>query len=112
MQGISSDSKNGDDSDPPGGSSKTPVEDSIRAKITAQLQPEELEIINESDRHAGHSGNPNNDPETHFKLRIVSSKFEGMNAIKRHRTVFGIIKEELDGPVHACSLETKTPDEC
>lgn len=56
-------------------------------------------------------GNPDGAPETHFKLRIISSQFEGMNLVQRHRRVFDILKEELKGPVHACSLETKTPKE-
>jgi len=94
-----------------GPSSRTPVEDAIRQKLTEELNPDELTIENESDKHAGHSGNPDGGPETHFRLRVISSKFEGMNLVQRHRRVFGILKEELDGPVHACALDTKTPQE-
>lgn len=105
--GVSSVAGNGNSGSP----SQTPVEDAIRQKLTKELDPEELVIVNESDKHAGHAGNPNGGAETHFKLRIISSEFEGMNPVQRHRRVFGILKEELAGPVHACGLDTKTPEE-
>ena len=93
------------------GRSQTPVEDSMREKLTKELEPEELVIENESAKHAGHIGNPNNGTETHFNLRIVASRFEGLNPVQRHRRVYQILSEELAGPVHACSLDTKTPKE-
>lgn len=105
--GTGTKSGNGDEAP----SSQTPVEDAIREKLTEGLNPQELEIINESSQHAGHSGNPNDDPETHFKVKIVSEKFEGLTAVKRHRMVFSLLQEELAGPVHALSLDTKAPVE-
>lgn len=91
-----------------------PVAASIRRKIEKDLDPKHLEIIDESASHAGHAGaretiSPSG--ETHMKLRIVSDAFSGINAVKRHRMVFGLLKEELAGPVHAVSLETKSPSE-
>eukprot|EP00210_Caulerpa_lentillifera_P005789 g5535.t1 len=91
--------------------SKTPIEDAIREKLTEGLNPDQLLIINESSKHAGHMGNPNNDPETHFKLEIISSEFEGANSVKRHRMVYALLQEELAGPIHALTLNTKTPAE-
>jgi hypothetical protein len=35
--------------------------------------------------------------ETHFKVVVVSSVFEGMSLIKRHRDVNATLKEEIDG---------------
>eukprot|EP00210_Caulerpa_lentillifera_P008251 g7875.t2 len=92
-------------------SSQTPVEDAIRYKLTQGLKPKELVIINESSQHAGHMGNPNNDPETHFKVEIISEQFTGANSVKRHRMVYALLKDELAGPIHALTLSTKTPAE-
>ena len=43
--------------------------------------------------------------ETHFNLTVVSSKFEGVALIERHRLVNEILKDHLDptkgGTVHA-----------
>jgi len=117
MDGSSQESHRGSPSDDgksgngDGPLSETPVEDSIRKKIIEGLNPEQLLIVNESSKHAGHIGNPNNGPETHFKLEIVASKFEGANSVKRHRMVYTLLQEELAGPVHALALNTRTPME-
>ena len=90
-----------------------PVAASIRNKL-AELGAESLEIIDDSASHAGHAGaRGTNSPsgETHFKVRIVSEEFAGMNTVKRHRTVYGLLADELAGPLHALNLETKTPTE-
>lgn len=73
-----------------------------------------MEIIDESYKHAGHAGfkgSAGYSGETHFFVEIVSSKFEGLTSIKRHRLVYSIIDEEMGSPVHALSLVTKTPAE-
>lgn len=91
-----------------------PVAASIRRKVEEELAPLHFEVIDESASHAGHAGaRETNSPsgETHMKLKIVSDSFVGMNAVKRHRMVFGLLKDELSGPVHALSLDTKTPAE-
>ena len=51
--------------------------------------------------------------ETHFRLEVVSEKFDGLGQLKRHRMVNGLLKEELEavGGVHALQLKTKTPAE-
>lgn len=46
-----------------------------------------------------------------LQVEVISSEFEGLSTIKRHRLVFGILEEELRHPVHALSLVTKTPAE-
>eukprot|EP00892_Ulva_mutabilis_P007323 jgi/Ulvmu1/4963/UM207_0007.1 len=91
-----------------------PVAASIRRKIEEELAPSHLEVIDESASHAGHAGaRETHSPsgETHMKLKIVSNAFVGVNVVKRHRMVFGLLKDELAGPVHALSLDTKTPAE-
>jgi BolA protein len=65
-----------------------------------------LQVINESGMHNVPRGS-----ETHFKVVVVSRGFEAMTLIKRHRTLHGLLAEELGGGVHALSLLCKTPDE-
>ncbi|HUH04486.1 MAG TPA: BolA family transcriptional regulator [Kofleriaceae bacterium] len=45
----------------------------------------------------------------HWKARIISSGFEGLSLIERHRLVFGALAEEMRGPIHALTLEVLTP---
>lgn len=82
----------------------------MREKLTAELAPTQLTIENVSYQHAGHAGSPGTG-ESHFNVTIVSDSFRGMSRVIRFRTVHKILKQEMDGPVHALSLDLKSPDE-
>ena len=86
------------------------VAQQIRDIITAQFAPEKLELIDDSAKHAGHSGA---DPrgESHFSLLIVSTSFEGQNRVNRQRLVYEALDDLLKNRVHALALKTMTPDE-
>lgn len=47
----------------------------------------------------------------HWKATVVSQHFAGKSLMQRHRLVMGALAEELKGPIHALSLDVKTPDE-
>lgn len=103
-----------DQSNGSGSSSATPMKDSMQRKIERTLQPTRLVIVDESSQHAGHVGSrmkPGYSGETHFNVTVVSPLFEGQNTVKRHRSVYGLLKEELADTVHALSLVTRTPTE-
>jgi len=73
-----------------------------------------LDIVDDSRKHAGHGGfrgSASYSGETHFIVEVVSSKFEGLTSIKRHRLVYQILDDEMGNPIHALSLVTKTPGE-
>ena len=77
----------------------------IESILKEEFAPIHLEIIDESHLHAGHMGYVEGQ-STHFRITIVSEKFEGMMPIKQHRMVNAAVKELLDGPVHALALKT------
>lgn len=79
------------------------VAERIATKITAALGPDHLEVINESHMHHGGAG-----AESHFKLVIVSTEFEGKPLIKRHQAVNTILESELRDDIHALSMQTHT----
>jgi len=82
----------------------------IREKLTQALNPSRLVLVDESHKHAVHREDSGLG-ETHFRLEIVSSSFEGEHLVARHRKVYDILKDELDERVHALSLSTKTSEE-
>ncbi len=82
----------------------------IEIKIKAALEPERLEVKDESHLHAGHAG-ARPDGESHFRLLIVSSRFEGMSRVARQRAVNDILRDELRERVHALAMKTLTPAE-
>lgn len=86
------------------------VADSLRAKLSAALDPVRLEVVDESQLHAGHAG-ANPAGESHFRVEIVSAAFAGQSRVARQRRVYDILAEEMAGPIHALALKTLTPDE-
>ena len=82
------------------------VQESIERKITTQLNPVHLEVLNESNMHNVPEGS-----ESHFKVTVVSDAFEGKKLIARHRILNDVLADELAGPVHALSLHTMTSNE-
>lgn len=82
----------------------------IQLLLQAHLQPELLDIQDDSARHAGHAATR----ETgggHFHATIVSSAFEGSTAVQRHRKVYQILAEMMPTDIHALSIKTYTPFE-
>lgn len=91
------------------GSQHGPIGTAVVKRLTAAFSPAVLEIENESHRH---SVPPNS--ETHFKVFIVSSAFDGVPVVKRHRMVNEQLADYLalgraGGGIHALSVRAKTP---
>ena len=81
----------------------------IRERLTNTLQPAELEIIDESARHAGHAGAASGGG--HFIVTIVSPAFEDKTLIQRHRLVYDAVGDIMHSEIHALSINAKTPQE-
>ena len=86
------------------------VADTIRRKLTERFAPVRLDLVDESERHAGHMG-ARPEGETHFALTIVSAAFTGLSRVARQRLVYAALAAELASRVHALSLTTRTPEE-
>ena len=81
---------------------------SIDNKLRTALTPQRLAIEDESSKHHGHAG-WREGGETHFRVEIVSTVFEGKSRVARQRLVYAALKEELDAGLHALALVTLTP---
>ena len=88
----------------------------ITVKITLQeilettFIPDALEVLDQSHLHKGHAG-ARPEGETHFKVRMISSKFEGLSRIKRHQLVHEALEELLKSRIHALTLQLISPGE-
>ncbi|RDS80461.1 BolA family transcriptional regulator [Dyella monticola] len=80
------------------------VED-IRQRLTAALQPVELDVVDEGYKHIGHA----NEGKGHFHVRIVSAAFAGQLPIKRHRLVYAALGDLMEQGIHALSIDAKAP---
>jgi len=86
------------------------AESRLREKLMVALEPLRLDVINESELHAGHRNSPGTG-ESHFRILIVSPKFAGASRLARHRMVNEAIADELKGRIHALALSTYAPGE-
>jgi BolA protein len=86
------------------------TEAAMRAKLIEALQPTRLDVINESQLHAGHRGSPGTG-ESHFRVLIVSPMFVGKSRLDRHRLVNDTLAAELNGKVHALAIKAYAPGE-
>lgn len=74
----------------------------------AALEPQLLEIVDDSAKHAGHAGSSGGG---HFTLTIVSSHFSGKSQIMRHRAIYQALQDLIPTRIHALSITALTPDE-
>jgi BolA protein len=82
----------------------------IVARLTDALNPLQLDVVDESDHHAGHAG-AREGGGTHYRVHVVSAQFERRSRIERHRLVHGLLKAEFADGLHALALVTKAPGE-
>ncbi len=86
------------------------VEDQITARLTAALDPSELKVENESAHHAGHMGDDGTG-ETHFRVEITASAFDGMTRVARQRLVNRALADLLAQRIHALAIRARAPGE-
>jgi len=81
----------------------------IRSRLEAAFEPEELDIVDESHRHAGHAGA--RDGRGHFQVRIRSRQFAGKRTVERHRMVYAALGSMMQTDIHALRLVALSPDD-
>lgn len=83
--------------------------DAIRARLATALLPTDINLVDESHKHAGHAGA--RDGRGHFALTIVSAAFEGKSPIERHRQVYAALGDLMQTDIHALSMKAYAPSE-
>lgn len=81
----------------------------IRALLSQALAPTVLELVDESALHAGHAGAASGGG--HYRLKIVSDKFEGLRLVMRHRLVYDAVHPMMHSEIHALAITALTPSE-
>lgn len=74
--------------------------------LSENFSPVHLELENESHQHSVPAGS-----ETHFKLLLVSEKFQGLTRVARQQAVYQSLKEEFSSGLHAFTQRLLTPEE-
>ncbi len=79
----------------------------MRRRLIARFAPLELDIEDESHRHAGHAGAAGG--ASHFRVRIVAEAFRGISPLARHRLVYAALGDMLESDIHALAIEALPP---
>ena len=73
------------------------------------LEPDHLEVIDDSHRHAGHAGAA--DGRGHFTVLVLSKRFAGLSTLRRHRLVYEVVGDLTISDIHALSIQALAPGE-
>jgi BolA protein len=85
------------------------VAETIRARLAA-LEPQALELVDESEMHRGHSGYREGGG-THWRLTIVSPRFARQSTVARHRMIYQALGSLMQHPIHALAITARSPEE-
>ena len=77
----------------------------LTQQLQARLNPNFVEVLDESAAHAGHAGANGTGLGTHFRVRIQSVLFTGKSRVARHRLVYDALQEYMDQGLHALAIE-------
>ncbi len=80
----------------------------IEQRLRDGLQPQHLEVQDDSALHAGHAGAREGG---HYTVRVVSERFRGLTKVARHRLVYDLLAEQMRRGIHALAIEAKAPGE-
>lgn len=87
-----------------------PVQQEMEGLLGQALAPSRLEVINDSARHHGHSGDDGSG-ESHFTVVIESAQFAGKSRLERQRMVNRALGDILGTRVHALAIKALAPGE-
>ena len=82
----------------------------MKEMLMVALEPVRLDVVNDSDRHAGHRSSPGTG-ESHYTVLVVSERFAGKSRVERHRLVNAALSDELKGGLHALAIKAYAPGE-
>ncbi|WP_346839534.1 BolA/IbaG family iron-sulfur metabolism protein [Microbulbifer sp. SAOS-129_SWC] len=78
----------------------------IQQKLTDAFSPAYVDVQCESHLHNVPAG-----AEMHFRVVLVTEAFAALRKVQRHQKVYGVLAEEMAGPVHALALHAYSPEE-
>jgi BolA protein len=81
----------------------------IRNALQDKLSPTLLEVGDDSALHVGHAGAASGGG--HYSVKIVSSRFDGLRLVMRHRLVYDAVQDMMQAEIHALAITALAPAE-
>ncbi len=85
------------------------IANEMDALLRKAFSPSVLEIINDSAKHSGHSGDDGSG-ESHFTIVIESGAFTGKSRLERQRMINGALGDIPGDRVHALAIKASAPE--
>lgn len=80
----------------------------LDALLRQALQPQSLEVVDDSHLHAGHAGAREG---RHFTVRVSAEIFTGRSRIARHRLVYDALGSLSSHGIHALAIDARSPSD-
>ena len=81
----------------------------IESRLREALDALHVDVVDESHLHVGHAGAAGGGG--HFRVTIVSPRFEGLSTVEAQRLVYQVLAKEMESEIHALAMKTLTPDQ-
>ncbi len=81
----------------------------IKNKLTEAINPTEIEVIDNSQAHAGHAGAQRGGG--HFHVNITAEAFEGKSMVQRHQIIYQALGDLMKKEIHALGINANAPSE-
>ncbi len=81
----------------------------IKIKLTETFNPVEIEVIDNSQAHAGHAGAQSGGG--HFHVNITAEAFEGKSMVQRHQLIYKALGDLMKKQIHALGINANAPSE-
>ena len=75
----------------------------IKSRLKKTMAIEHLTIMDDTGKHLRHQ---HYDGGGHFQIKIVSSAFEGLSLLDRHKLVYQALDGMIKNEIHAIGLKT------
>ncbi len=75
----------------------------IKNLIKKSINPEYLEVIDDSEKHAGHPGAQSG--LGHFTVRVSSNELKGKSRIQQHRDIYRALGDMMTTDIHALTID-------
>lgn len=83
------------------------VQDRIYQALQDRFHPTHLDLVDESDSHAGHAG-ARQTGGGHYAVCIVSDAFQNQSLLERHQAVYQALEPFLQTDIHALRIKAAT----
>lgn len=89
----------------PPGTGNVVTAEAMADHLRAAFRPTQLEVLDESWQHEGHTGANGTGYGTHFRVRIAAAALQGKRRVEQHRLVYDALRDDIAAGAHAVAIE-------